>query len=242
MKKTILLICTCLCVYLLSAQEKIVNDSRAQLRDVGSFHGIHVATGIQLYLTQGIEEKVAVSADTKESRDRIISEVEDGVLHIYFDYKKDLFSSDQKNRNLRAYVSCKMIDQLEASSGAQVELEGTVHSTDMKMVFSSGAACKGAISVKQVQISQSSGAQTVFSGEAENIIARASSGSQIDATELVAAEGDAHASSGGRISLRISKSLVASAHSGGDISYASDDAQHPSITINTSSGGQVSRK
>jgi hypothetical protein len=64
---------------------KVINDPNAQKRTVGDFHGIKVSGGIELYLTQGDEEAVAVSASDPEFRDRLKTEVKDGILHIYLD-------------------------------------------------------------------------------------------------------------------------------------------------------------
>ena len=66
---------------------KVINDKNAQKREVRNFHGIEISGGIDLYLNQGGEEAVAVSAAEPEWRDRIRTEVLDGVLHIYMDSK-----------------------------------------------------------------------------------------------------------------------------------------------------------
>src|SRR5580765_3965067 len=86
------------------AQNKTYNDKNAQVRDVKNFHGIKVSNGIHLYLTQGNEEAVAVSASSDEYIRRIKTEVENGVLKIYYDHGMGSWSTDGKN--LRAYVSC----------------------------------------------------------------------------------------------------------------------------------------
>jgi len=66
---------------------KVINDANAQKRTVSSFHGIAIHSGVDLYLSQGGDETVAVSASDPEYRDRIVTEVEDGILHIYMDDK-----------------------------------------------------------------------------------------------------------------------------------------------------------
>jgi hypothetical protein len=238
MKKLILAISSICMLSAAIAQNKVVNDENAQVRSVSSFHGIRVATGIHLSLTQGNEEKVVVSAESKDSRDRIITEVVNGVLKIYFD-NKNWDWSEHKNRNLRAYVSCKMLDELKASSGAHVEVDGTIQSGNLALDFSSGASFKGNVNVKGIKIEASSGAHSMISGTAEDVRASTSSGSHIDASELVTNECDADASSGGHIEVTVNKSLSATASSGGHIDYKGDASIK---TINTSSGGRVSKK
>jgi len=239
MKKLILALSSIFILSAVMAQDKIVNDPNAQVRTVTTFHGIKVATGIHLFLTQGNEEKVAVSADSKESRDRIVTEVINGVLKIYYENNHDWYSSDNRNRNLRAYVSCKMLDELRASSGAHVEVDGTIQSGTLALDFSSGASFKGAVNVKGIKVDASSGAHSMISGTADDIRASTSSGSHIDASALVTNECDANASSGGHFEVTVNKSLTASASSGGHIDYKGDASVK---TINTSSGGRVSKR
>jgi hypothetical protein len=44
------------------AQQTIVHDANAELRPVKGYHGVEVSNAIDLYLSQGDEETVAVSA------------------------------------------------------------------------------------------------------------------------------------------------------------------------------------
>src|SRR5579871_267252 len=235
MKKLILAISSMFILAAAIAQDKVVNDPNAQVRNVSSFHGISVATGIHLYLTQGNDEKVAVSADTKEYRDKIVTEVVNGVLKIYYDNNHNWYGNDNNHKNLRAYVSCKMLDELRASSGAHVDVDGTIQSGNLALDFSSGASFKGNVNVKGIKIDASSGAHSMISGTADEARASTSSGSRIDAGSLVTNECDADASSGGHIEVTVNKSFSASASSGGHIDYKGDASIK---TINTSSGGK----
>ena len=49
-----------------SIAQKTYQDKNAVVRKVGNFHGIKVSHGIHLYLSQGNEEAVAVSASRQE--------------------------------------------------------------------------------------------------------------------------------------------------------------------------------
>src|SRR5580704_9443447 len=82
---------------------KTIEDKNAETRNVSGFHAIHVQSGIDLYLTQGSQEAVAVSASDIEYRNRIKTEVEDGVLKIYLDHSG--FHWNMGNKKLKAYVS-----------------------------------------------------------------------------------------------------------------------------------------
>lgn len=82
--KKLLLLATLISFSMLQAQ-KIVRDEHAQTRNAHGFHGIEVSGGIDLYLSKGSEESLAVSAARPEDRDRIRTEVVNGILKIYFD-------------------------------------------------------------------------------------------------------------------------------------------------------------
>src|SRR5688572_24956333 len=100
-------------------QKTVINDKNAEPRNVKGFHAIKVSDGIDLYLSYG-DEAAAVSASEIKYRDRIKTEVENGVLKIWYD--RDL--SNQlvytNKRNLRVYVSYKNLDALTASAGSDV--------------------------------------------------------------------------------------------------------------------------
>src|SRR5262249_15975969 len=91
--------------------QKTINDPNAQKRQVPSFTGIDIGGGIDLYLSQG-EEAVAVSASETKYRDKIMTEVRNGILHIWYDANSN-FHVDWGNKKMKVYVSFKNLDQLE---------------------------------------------------------------------------------------------------------------------------------
>ncbi|HET7896757.1 MAG TPA: DUF2807 domain-containing protein, partial [Flavisolibacter sp.] len=66
--------------------QKVINDPNAEPRNVGSFSGVSVSGGIDIYVSYG-NEAVVVSASKTEFRDRIKTEVENGILKIWYDSK-----------------------------------------------------------------------------------------------------------------------------------------------------------
>ena len=116
----LLLMVLALCT-ILNAQ-KTVNDPNAQVRSVSGFHGVSVSGSIELFLTQGNEESVVISADDTNIRDKVITEVEDGILHIYLE-RKNKIQIDWPNKNrIRAYVSVKDIDYLSSSGSGKLHV------------------------------------------------------------------------------------------------------------------------
>src|ERR1044071_7553067 len=122
MKNAILLSFFTLTALFTLAQDKVISDKNAQKRNISGFRGIEISSGIDLYLSQSGEEAVAISASDPEVRDRIITEVSGGILHIYIENKVWHWGS-WNHRHLKAYVSCKQLDQLTASGGSDVFIQ-----------------------------------------------------------------------------------------------------------------------
>ena len=238
MKKVLFIVLGCMIFSASMAQGKVVNDPNAQVRQVKGFNAIKVSTGIHLYLTQGSEEAVAVSASDPEYRDRIKTEVEDGVLKIYYD-NLNWKHWDIGNKKLKAYVSIKQINALKASSGAEVDVDGSLKTPSLNLALSSGANFAGAVETQDLKLEQSSGAEAKISGSASNCKVELSSGGSLRAFDLSTNICDASVSSGGSVDITVQKELIASAHSGGEINYKGTALIRE---IHTGSGGEVSKR
>ena len=220
------------------AQRKI-NDPNAEVRNVKGFHAVKVSTGIQLILTQGNTEAVAVSATTDDHRDKIKTVVEDGVLKIYYDSDSWKFWKYGENKKLKAYVSVINLDGLDASAGANVKIEGTINSNNLAVDASSGAVLSGNLNVTKLSIDQSSGAVINLSGSVKDLTVDGSSGSVLHAYELAAENCEVDLSSGCGVQVTVKKELSVDASSGAYVNYKGEGVIKD---IKTSSGGNVARK
>ena len=239
MKKLFFAILACCVLSAAFAQNGVIRDPNAQTRTASGFHAIKVSNGIHLYLVQGNEEAVAVSASDKQYRDHIRTEVENGVLKIYYDNDSWKFWESDNRKNLKAYVSFKMLDRLKASSGSRVEVDGSIRSDNLAMDFSSGSNFKGKVNVKELKVEQNSGAETFIGGMASSLRIQASSGSSMKGYELETDQCDANTSSGASVHVTVKKELNASASSGSEIYYKGTGVIRD---LSTSSGGEVSKK
>ena len=119
MKKIYLFLTFIVTTSICTAQIKEVNDPNAELRQVKGFTAIKVSHAIDLFLSQSDQEVVAVSASKEEYRNRIKTEVENGVLKIWYDNPPKWSRGDKK---LRAYVSFKTLSKLQASGASDVKV------------------------------------------------------------------------------------------------------------------------
>src|SRR5689334_6055242 len=99
MKKLQLLLIACAASLTMFAQN--INDANAEKRSVGGFHGIHLSSAFDVYLTQSTDEAVAVSASESKWRDRIKVEVKNGILYIGYDSEGKW---GMGNKKLKAYI------------------------------------------------------------------------------------------------------------------------------------------
>ena len=237
MKKIVLLLCVLSTVVFTNAQSTVIRDANAETRNITSFHALEVSNGINLVINQGSTEAVAVSASSPEIRSRIKTVVSNGTLKIYFDNEGHNNWSIKKE--LKAYVSFKNLDGLDANSGADVKTDGNINVNSLKIGLSSGADFKGTVTAAQLSVDQSSGSDMEISGKVGDLKVSASSGSDFDGYELVAEKCKAHASSGSDIEITVNKELDAEANSGGDIGYKGNAV----ITnVSNSSGGKIKKQ
>ena len=167
MKKSFLLFLLAILGLTVAAQ-KVINDPNAQKREVSTYHAISVSGGIDLYLSQG-NESVVVSASEVKYRDRIKTEVKDGVLSIWYDYNSNMHFDWNNDRKMKAYVSFNDLDKLTASGGSDVDVDGAIKVATLSLHFSGGSDFKGKVDVGDVKVEASGGSDTKISGTAKNV-------------------------------------------------------------------------
>jgi hypothetical protein len=218
MKKIFLLLSTAFIFIAASAQQKMIDDPNAQSRKLNAgFHAIEVSNAIDLYLTQGNEEAVAVSAADKDDVPRIITEVDNGVLKIKFDNKN--WGWFKSNRKLKAYVSFKNIDRLSASGASDVHVQGTIAGDKLDVHLSGASDLKGDIKVQDLSLDQSGASDAIITGSATNIMIDLSGASDVKAYDFVTENCTARASGASDVHITVNKELNVHASGASDVYY-----------------------
>lgn len=217
--------------------QKTVNDPNAEKRTVSSFHGIDVGTGIELVISEGNEE-VAVSAATTEFRDKIVTKVENGILKIYYENKLQSINTKKEKKELKAWVSYKNLDRLNASTGAQVEIEGTLKASTMKMNVNTGGTVKGLVDIDDLTVDQNTGSEITLTGKAVKLDVTGDTGSMFKGSDLETSHCNAKVSTGAGIYITVQKELYIKANTGGYVKYKGDAGIRE---IKTNTGGSVSK-
>ncbi|MFI5152719.1 MAG: head GIN domain-containing protein [Chitinophagales bacterium] len=219
MRKVLLLMAFASVHLLANAQDKkVINDANAQTRNVTGFHAINISGGIDLYLAQG-SEAVAVSASKTEYRDKIRTVVENGVLKIYLERDGAPWNWNWHNPKLKAYVSFSSLEDLKASGGSDIYLQGSIKVEKLHVNISGGSDLHGRVDIRDLSIHQSGGSDADISGSATNLTVDASGGSDLKGYDLVTENCQIQASGGSDAQITVNKELNANASGGSDIYY-----------------------
>jgi hypothetical protein len=215
-----LLIVLALCTSL-NAQ-KTVNDPNAQVRSVSGYHGVSVSGSIELFLTQGNEESVVVSADDTNIRDKVITEVDNGILRIYLE-RKNKMRIDWPNKNkIRAYVSVKDIDYLSSSGSGKLHIEGNIKADKLKVDISGSGNVEGAVTTKEFSLGISGSADADLSGTAEKSEFHISGSGNIRSYDFSTEYCNASISGSGNVKVTVTKELSAHISGSGSVFIKGD--------------------
>ena len=238
MKKTLLFLSLFLGLITTSFAQKTINDANAEKRTVGSFHGIDVATGIQLTLTKGATEEVAVSASETEFRDKIVTEVVNGILKIHYETKSGAINKKNENKRLRAYVSYKSLDLLHVTTGAEANVDGVLEATTFELKANTGGLVKAEINIGTLTVDQNTGSKITLTGKVDKLEAEGDTGSKFMGENLTTNTCFVKMSTGAGIHISVDKELNVKADTGGYVKYKGNAGIRE---IKTNTGGTVSK-
>lgn len=195
------------------------------------FNEVRGSAGLDVYLTQGDENKILVEAD-ENLHQYIETNIENGRLHVTTSH--NIGNSKAK----KVYVTFKQLNTIEASSGADVIGNSVIKSENLTLKSSSGADLNVEVFAKDLSAKSSSGADLEVSGKASSLMADASSGSELNAKELLVVTCNAEASSGAGVTVNVKEKLETHVSSGGDINYYGNPV---SVNSNKSHSGSVNK-
>ena len=217
--------------------QNVVYDANAEVRKVAGFTGIDVSGSVLLYISQGSETGIAVSADEEKYNSKIKTEVRNGILHVSVDGGMwNGFSLT--NKKLKAYDSVTQLQQLHVSGASNVIFTGKVQGDDLNITILGASEIKGALQLKNLVMNISGASVVRFTGSADNVNINASGAARINAFDLQVETGKFDISQASHITISVNKELNANASGGSTIQY-SGDAVAKSVNVN---GGATIKK
>lgn len=204
-------------VALSSFSQKTISDPNVEKRSVSGFHGVSISGSIELFLTQGQEETVAVSASDPKMVENIITEVKDGILHIYLKRKEGGVRIEFGYKRIRAYVSIKSIDYLSSSGSGTINFEGKLNADNLKITLSGSGNVKGDVAVKDLTVGISGSADVDLKGTSEKSSFTISGSGNIGSYDLATEYCNVSTSGSGNIKVTVNKELSASTSGSGSV-------------------------
>lgn len=220
-----------------SNAQNVVYDANAIVRKVGDFHGVSVGSGIRLYLSQGKNLAVAVSADEKQYAERIITEVKNGVLRIYVEGKW-WNSWNWGNKKLKAYVTVDDLSYLGASGGSIITMVDDFVVNKLESDISGGSIIEGKIRGNSIDMELNGGSISKMEANFDRGEIDASGGSIVKENNFIVNSADVEASGGSIINLTVNKDLKVEASGGSIVNYKGNGT----ISSVESSGGSSVKK
>ena len=237
MKKAICLLVCVMNVWLASAQKKWVEDGNVELRAInGPFNAIRVSGGIQLFLSQSDEEKVAVSASDSRLVQGIKAIVEGKTLRIFYDGEKNVY---RKGRNITVYVSFRNLEMIEGSGATDLRAEDVIRVQDLSIRLSGASDFNGSVEVKNLSLDMSGASDIRIAGQSSSLLITGSGASDIKGYGLVTDYCEARASGASDIQVTVNKEIKANASGASSIHYKGGAVM---TDIHTSGASSVARK
>lgn len=240
MKRQLLLLLALVLGISLRAQteKNLVVDADAEVRQVSAFHGIEVSGAIDLYLSQGTENAVAISANNPEIRDRIRTEVRDGILHIYFD-GKGLNWKRWINHKMKGYITFRQLERLEATGACNIRTPQIIRQDTLSVEMSGASDFQGEVAIGGLLLRASGASNFKISGKADRASIEASGACNVKGYELTTDYCSIDASGASNVRITVNKELNAVASGGSNIYYRGRGLIRD---INSSGGATVKRR
>lgn len=196
----------------------VVKDAHAELRTTESFHSIKVSQAIDVVISQGTEDAVVVSASEPAYRNRITTEVRDGVLTISLEPGLRV-SWNKKNPALKAYVSVRQLRLVEAAGACNVKVNGVLRSETLHINLSGASNFKAEVLATTLKVRQSGASTSIFKGRIAHLDVLVTGASDFNGFELVSDKSIATASGASDIRITVNQDLKVNSSGASDVQY-----------------------
>jgi len=195
---------------------QVIRDENAEVRKVSGFHSIRVSHSVDLHIVQSDEEAVAVSAGKPQYRDHIVTVVEDSVLKIYYEDNSVFWRG---NKNLKAYVSVRMLKGLVAGGSSDVYIQNGLTTDVFKLSIGAASDFRGRVTASAMEVKLSGASDVHISGKVANLKITAGGGSDFHGYGLIAENVFVSAGGGSDVRVTATNEIGVEASGGSDVEY-----------------------
>ncbi|MBS1760016.1 MAG: DUF2807 domain-containing protein [Bacteroidetes bacterium] len=219
-----------------SIEAQLVYDANATVRMVNTFKGININSAFDVHISQGNEQTVVVSASDEKYIKNIVTEVKDGILHIWYN-NKDAKWPKFKSR-LTAYVSCTDLKSLEVNGNSDVFINGLLKVGDIQIHLSGASDAKGKIEANKLTVELSGASDIKLSGSANELNLKSSGASDFKNYEFVTDNCSVSLSGASDVRVTVNKELNVSASGASDVYFKGNGVVNK---IKTSGASSIKR-
>lgn len=216
---------------LVNSSSPKIYEANAQSRSVGSFTSVLVGGSIKLYISNGNEDAVAVSAKDAGILADVVTEVKNGELHIGMRSGHRSHSSEE----VKAYVSVKNLNKLTASGASDIIVNDILQAEDLSISISGASDFKGEVRSQNLRLNASGSSDYTIAGKTVNLKIDLSGASDVKGFELVADNCDIEGSGASDVRITVNKEIKANLSGACDVAYRGDAAVRDVRTSGSSS-------
>jgi hypothetical protein len=203
-------------------------DLVSEDRDEKDFHAIYLDASGDVEVTKDSVFHVEVSCE-ENIIDDLETEVEDGVLKIYF-------TRSVVNTDLRVRVSAPGFDAFEVSGSGDIVVKKAISGTKLSVnVDGSGSVDVQDASFDEAKVTISGSGDVILDGMAEHLDVSVSGSGDLDALDFPVKTARVNVSGSGKVLLDVSNFLEAIVSGSGDIEYRGN----PTVDKQVSGSGSV---
>lgn len=240
-------------------QEKVqkpapISDNTSSVRNVESFHGIDISSGVIVDFTQGNDRKVEVIADADKMQ-YVKTKVENGILKVSIDRSSN---KNMRFKKLLVNIQNPNLTQLNVDSGSIFKTKNKISDDRLNSQISSGAIVTADFDYQNIEIQADSGSLLTLDlltkdfkligdsgiivnakGKAENVTLKLDSGANCNAQDLESKNVIVNIDSGAIAKVNATSKLDVEADSGSIVQYKGN----PEVATNVKkSSGAIIKK
>ncbi len=205
-------------------------DVEKETRNINSFDAIDISSAFEVELTQSGSESLVIEAD-ENILEHIYTEVVGGTLKIYT-------KGNIRNINtMKAYISFKMIEELELSGACEVKGMNKMKFNDFVIDASGACEVNLNLTARKMSLDLSGATEIYLVGFADEFIIDISGASEIKALDFEVKNCEVDASGASSIKIFATENIEIEASGATTVRYKGK----PSVDIDTSGASSVRR-
>jgi hypothetical protein len=218
------------------AKVSIAKALSTEDRHLSGFNAVSVAGSFDVYITQGSTESVKVEA-ASDVIDRIVTEVEGGVLKIYIKNNNG-FNWNWGKKKMIVYVSIKNVNAVSLAGSGDVYFKNGLRAPSLKLKLTGSGDLTGKVDVKSLESSISGSGDITVSGRAENSSVSVVGSGDFTGQNLTTTNTTVKVAGSGDARVNAADKIEASVVGSGDVHYT---GAAKNISSSKAGSGSVSR-